>query len=277
VFLHVSFQNRHPNHPFLESVQQLHGKFLTLAVLLRDMLLAMQQPNATRASSDRSSSPGRESAPSLSPASFAGILEALAAPAQPPPEQPFKELDWNNDDLADDVATLSYENALKTHARYRATDQSLTQPADKEPFSYEEASSDASAAAPYPDISSREPKANTDQEPSLYRASSYERNLKDASITIRMSKAECAQLHKRAAEAGLTISAYLRSCTFEAESLRAMVKDTLAQLHPVTAKLNPVTAQAKPVDSAPSRFRSLVRWLARLFNPWHGSQRVASA
>jgi predicted DNA binding CopG/RHH family protein len=135
------------------------------------------------------------------------------------------------------------------------------------------ASSDASAAAPHPEpqlISNREPRATADQEPSLYRASSYERNLKDASITIRMSKAECAQLHRRAAEAGLTISAYLRSCTFEAESLRAMVKDTLAQL-------SSVTAQAKPADSAPSRFRSLLRWLARLFTPWHGSQRVASA
>jgi len=235
----------------------------------------MQLPTATRAPSDSSSSQGRESAPSLSAASFAGILEALAAPAQPP-EAPS----WNNDGLADDVATLSYENALKTHARYRTTDQSLTQPADMEPFSYEEASSDASAAAPYPDaqsISSREPKATADQEPSLYRASSYERNLKDASITIRMSKAECAQLHRRAAEAGLTVSAYLRSCTFEAESLRAMVKDTLAQLHPATAQVHPVTVQAKPADSAPSRFRSLVRWLARLFTPWHGSQRVASA
>jgi len=256
----------------------LHGKFLTLAVLLRDMLHTMQLPTATRAPSDRSSSPEWESAPSPSPASFAGILEALAAPAQP-----SKELEWNNDDLADDVATLSYENALKTHARYRTSqvsDRSLTQPADTEPFSYEVASSDASAAAPYSEaqpIFSRVPGATADQEPSLYRASSYERNLKDASITIRMSKAECAQLHKRAAEAGLTVSAYLRSCTFEAESLRAMVKDTLAQLHPVTAQLHPVTAQEKPVDSAPSRFRTLVRWLARLFNPWHGSQRVARA
>jgi len=257
------------------------------------MLHTMQQPTATRAPSDsgsptsdvgslgwgdRSSSPERESAPPTpSSASFAGILEALAAPPQPPPEQPFKELEWNNDGLADDVATLSYENALKSHARYSASqasqvsDRSLTQPADMEPFSYEGASSDASA--PHPEaqpIFNRESKATAEQEPSLYRASSYERNLKDASITIRMSKAECAQLHKRAAEAGLTISAYLRSCTFEAESLRAMVKDTLAQLHPVTV-------QAKPAEIAPSRFRSLVRWLARLFTPWLGSQRVARA
>jgi predicted DNA binding CopG/RHH family protein len=232
------------------------------------MLHAMQLPSAIRAPSDSSSSPEWESAPSPTSSSFAAMLAALAAPAQPP-----KEFEWNNDGLADDVATLSYENALKTHARYRATDRSLTQPAGMEPFSYEEAPSDASAAAPQPlvqPIPSREPRVTADQEPSPYRASSFERNLKNASITIRMSKAECAQLHRRAAEAGLTVSAYLRSCTFEAESLRAMVRDTLAQLRSVTA-------QAKPADSAPSRFRSLVRWLARLFTPWLGSQRVASA
>ena len=88
-----------------------------------------------------------------------------------------------------------------------------------------------------------------------------------------MSKAECAQLHRRAAEDGLTVSAYLRSCTFEAESLRAMVKDTLAQLRSVTP-------QAKPTASAKSRrswFGKLARWLAGLLTPWQGSQRVARA
>jgi hypothetical protein len=53
---------------------------------------------------------------------------------------------------------------------------------------------------------------------------------KAASITVRLSKAECAQLHERAAEAGLTVSAYLRSCTCEVEALRSQVKETLAQL-----------------------------------------------
>ncbi|MGD0547838.1 MAG: hypothetical protein ABR991_08410 [Terracidiphilus sp.] len=243
----------------------------------------MQLPTAIRTSSDsgsptididslgwgdRSSSPEWESAPSPSPASFAGILEALAAP-----EQPSKKLEWNDDDLADDVATLSYEDALKTHARYHATDQSLTQPANVEPFSYEEACSDASAAAPHltaQPIPSRDPRATANQEFSLNRTSSYERNLKDASITIRMSKAECAQLHQRADEAGLTVSAYLRSCTFEAESLRAMVKDTLAQLRSATA---PVT----PTEPRRSWFHGLANWVARLLTPWHGSPRVARA
>jgi hypothetical protein len=192
---------------------------------------------------------------------------------------------WNDDDLADDVATLSYESALKAHARYRSpqvSDQSLTQPTDSQSFWYEEASPAASETAPQPvapstaslgPIANQATTATPDQEPSFPRAALYERNLKDASITIRMSKAECAQLHRRAADAGMTVSAYLRSCTFEAESLRAMVKDTLAQLRPVTP-------QAKPAHSAKPRrswFGKLARWLAGLLTPWQGSQRVARA
>jgi len=246
------------------------------------MLHAMQQPT--------------ESIPSPTSTSFAGLLAALAAPAQTP-ESPGNESSstrwrpapsWNEDDLADDVATLSYESALKAHARYHPTDQSLTQPADSEPFRYEEASSAASAPCPIHSApvaewvgnqaslgatSSQEPGATSEQMPSFLRTAPFERNLKDSSITIRMSKAECAQLHRRAAEAGLTVSAYLRSCTFEAESLRTMVKDTLAQLRSVAT-------QAKPARSAPtlrSRFRKLASWLARLLTPWNSSQRVARA
>jgi hypothetical protein len=44
-----------------------------------------------------------------------------------------------------------------------------------------------------------------------------------------LSRDEDAQLRRLAAEAGLTVSAYIRSCTFEAEALRALVKDTLSQ------------------------------------------------
>jgi hypothetical protein len=184
--------------------------------------------------------------------------------------------------LADDVATLSYESALKAHARYRPTDQSLTQPVESNPYSYEEASPAAPAAAPQPaapstaslgPIVSQEPTTTPNHEPSFHRATLYERNLKDASITIRMSKAECAQLHRRAAEAGLTVSAYLRSCTFEAESLRTMVKETLAQLRTVTP-------QAKPAQPAKPRrlwLGRLTRWLASLLTPWQNSQRVARA
>jgi predicted transcriptional regulator len=79
-----------------------------------------------------------------------------------------------------------------------------------------------------------------------------------------MSQAECAQLHSRAAEAGLTVSAYLRSCTFEAESLRAMVKATMAQLRSAQTQPKPANS-AKPANPAPPPRPSGVGKLARLF------------
>ena len=275
----------------------------------------MQQPTETRTPGDTgsptsdlrslgwgdSSSPQeRESAPSPASPSFAGLLAALTEHTQPaviPANESVSSKQkpassWNDDDLADDVAILSYESALKAHARFRpsqvrpsevrpsqVSDWSLAQPANADPFRYEEASSDHSVAAQQPmaqysaslgAIPGLEPGATPVQDPSLYRTAAIERNLKDSSITIRMSKAECTQLHRRAAEAGLTVSAYLRSCTFEAESLRAMVKDTMDQLRSVTT-------QAKPAEAAPSLFRRLAGWLGRLLNPWHVSQRVAQA
>ena len=255
----------------------------------------MQHPIETRTPDDRSSSQEWESVPSPASPSFAGVLASLTEPAQPagiPANESFSSnqrpaSSWNDDDLADDVAILSYESALKAHARYRPSqlspsqfsDRSLTQPANAEPFSYEEASSDASVAAQrlmaeytanVQAIQGLEPASTPMQAPSLYRAAALERNLKDSSITIRMNKAECAQLHLRAAEAGLTVSAYLRSCTFEAESLRAMVKDTPAQLRSVTT-------QAKSANAKPPRFGRLIRWLGSLFTCWLGSHRVARA
>jgi hypothetical protein len=96
-----------------------------------------------------------------------------------------------------------------------------------------------------------------------------DRNLKCASVTIRLSNAECAQLRKRAAEAGLTVSAYLRSCTFEAESLRALVKDTLAQLRSDPSNGNQAAC-------APVR-RSWIQRLAQLWPLTRASQRIAQA
>jgi hypothetical protein len=129
--------------------------------------------------------------------SFAGLLASLAAPPQP------AEREWNDDLLADDTATFSYEQALRTHGQSQppALDQGPA-PASESAQSQ----SDGGASA------------------------SQGRSLKRASITIRLSEPECAQLRLRAAEAGLTVSAYLRSCTLEVESLRTQVKEALAQL-----------------------------------------------
>jgi predicted DNA binding CopG/RHH family protein len=61
---------------------------------------------------------------------------------------------------------------------------------------------------------------------------------RSARVTIRLSDTEYAQLRRRAADAGLTVSAYLRACVLEAEKLRAEVKEALAQLRaaPVAEK-----------------------------------------
>jgi hypothetical protein len=75
---------------------------------------------------------------------------------------------------------------------------------------------------------------------------------KRASVTIRLSEPEYEQLHQRAAEAGLTISAYLRSCTFEAEALRAQVKEALADLR-ADAKRESPAAQTPHKDSLRNR------------------------
>jgi hypothetical protein len=177
-------------------------------------------------------------------ASFAAMLAALTTP-------PARKPAWNDDDLADDVATLSYERALRAHSRFRAPepdDSAFAQPMNTEVLRFceaipDEADLDLGAAAPQAvSVAVAEP------EPEAGRGllDIHDRNLKSASITIRLSKAECVQLRRRAAEAGLTVSAYLRSCTFEAESLRALVKDTLAQLRKEPSKASqPVSIVAQ--------------------------------
>ena len=68
-------------------------------------------------------------------------------------------------------------------------------------------------------------------------------------------------MRERAAEAGLTVSAYLRSCVFEVEDLRAQVKQALAEMRSAA----PLEESRKPVPVvAPStgwRDRILPRWV----------------
>jgi hypothetical protein len=223
------------------------------------MLQAMQQTAAAT--------------PSPHSPNFAGILAAFAAPAKQARDPGDRSSSqgrqrtpaWSDDGLADDYATLSYERALRAHARYRSaddSDSSLKQSGDLGPISIH----DVNVAAPEVTPQSASP-------------TTVDRNLKSASITIRLSKAECAQLRKRAAEAGLTVSAYLRSCTFEAESLRALVKDTLAQLRSDTGKGGELACDQPAASRAVSRpiRRSLRQWLARFWPHTHASRRIAQA
>lgn len=188
--------------------------------------------------------------------SFAGLLAALTAPTP--------RTAWNNDDLADDVATLSYEHALRNHARTATRDSAEWQlPVERggvPAMPSEAGQRDAAAMASFAPGESSAPESS---------AAILDQNKKRASITIRLSKEECEQLRRRAAQAGLTVSAYLRSCTFEAETLRAQVKDVLAELRTAAAP-----EKAIPQTVSDGRAGG---WLARHFPRRHFGQRVARA
>jgi hypothetical protein len=154
--------------------------------------------------------------PSPTFSDFAGLLATIASP---PPDTAEDAPMWNSSDLGEDVATLSYERALRTHARYRPTDRNAR--GNGFPAPQDCAGSGADAA-----MVSVAAEAESTRQP----VAAQDRDLRSASVTIRMSKAECARLHRRAAEAGLTVSAYLRSCALEAETLRAQVKLALAEI-----------------------------------------------
>jgi predicted DNA binding CopG/RHH family protein len=218
-----------------------------------------------------------ESAQSLPPstvAGFANLLSGLIA-SKPAPKSSDP---WNDDALAQDVATLSYEQALRSHARYRPS-------GPPNPSSLTDLDSPISQQTP---PARQTASACTEPRSSAKTVSSLEERRKSASITIRLSPTECDQLRERAAAAGLTVSAYLRSCVFEVESLRAQVKDTLAQLRSASAAppepnseqqlVQPAvrSAQVRPVHDRPAK-SSAVGWLLRFLFPWHRGQRMASA
>ena len=173
------------------------------------------------------------------PSGFAGFLAALTSPAQ-------NKNQWNDEALADDVATISYESALKAHARWRPADEPRAD----------------SGLMPAPDAELPQSQPAIEPQDAVARLKSLDvaggaGEPKSASITIRMSQAECAQLKRRAAEAGLTISAYMRSCTFEAEALRGQVKQALAELR------GGMGTERKAESVAGQRTK--IRWLSRIF------------
>lgn len=138
--------------------------------------------------------------------SFAGLLADYATPEKKFP--PARDLDG----LEDDIATLSYEHALRANARYRPPDPPPDLP-----------------SPPAVDEAQRELAFVSKSAP----ARSVQPPLRKASVSVRLSRTEDEQLRQRAAEAGMTVSAYLRSCAFEVETLRAQVKQTLAEMrHP---------------------------------------------
>ena len=147
------------------------------------------------------------SAPASTASSFANLLSSLTSP----PPQPTEA--WDDSDLAPDIATISYEHALRAQTRLKSPANHLPQ------------------STPRTTI-----------------------------VTLRLTKAESAQLHERAAEAGLNVSAYLRSCVFEVETLRTQVREALQQFRSaVSAEQQQSHKPAQP---------EMPSWRSRLFSLW---------
>jgi hypothetical protein len=175
------------------------------------------------------------------PGSFASLLASISSKLQNDP--------WDDSALADDVATITYEQALGKHRRVRIPEsatKSLLNDSDHDP----------ALATATPAI-----------RPSKPPQKAGEKKPKAASITIRVTAEEQAQLHHRAAAAQLTVSAYLRSCIFEAEALRTQVKEALSEIRSGTPPEEPA---AKKMQREHSK-----TWRARLLPLWHRNRASA--
>ncbi|MGD0738543.1 MAG: hypothetical protein ABR957_03030 [Terracidiphilus sp.] len=208
------------------------------------------------------------SQPSPSVSSFAGLLATLASPPPSLPSGSAAEASlWNSSDLGEDVATLSYEHALRAHARYRPADRNSDRVgrADRAPMPMGDSGSDASAEAAI-EIDAAGTTAEANAAPGRKFGTAPNPNLRSASVTIRLNRAECARLHRRAAEAGLTVSAYLRSCALEAEALRAQVKQALTELkagieRPSHASGETAVVPGRDRGSKKSGWRNFFGWI----------------
>jgi len=136
---------------------------------------------------------------------------------------PATETPWDDSALAEDVAVISYERALQAQTRMRSSGPLAPPPPQA------------------PRINSGAPRSTI--------------------ITLRLSHAESTQLHDRATEAGLTVSSYIRSCIFEAETLRTQVKEALGQLRFVASQGPNVTPPPAQPPSPTWRSRLVPSWL----------------
>jgi len=189
---------------------------------------------------------------SPTPRSFAGMLADFASPEKKFP--PARDLDG----LADDIATLSYEHGLKTHARYRPFPDHAVNPETQTPQPAFPGSLPLFEPARAPEDL---PPDGPSHPPQASPLSADAASRKSASVTVRLTRAEDEQLRQRSSEAGMTISAYLRSCAFEVETLRAQVKQTIAEMRHVEMRhTDPLHHAERPQPERKGPFSRLFSW-----------------
>ena len=85
-----------------------------------------------------------------------------------------------------------------------------------------------------------------------------------ATISVRLNEAEFSDLRQRAAESGISVSAYMRSCVLEAEHLRSQVKQALIAMRAATLT-EPALLPASTGDRKKSNVQaSSSSWVKRL-------------
>jgi hypothetical protein len=151
----------------------------------------------------------------------AGTLpEEQSLPPSSSPRSWMEQLTEDEDDSAAGMP-LSYEKALRVNTRLttllESPAASLNPKARFDPFMPEVAAGPAESK-----LLPRTPRESQPQRQS--------QDQKTRTISVRLNEQESEILHIRAAESGMTVSAYLRSCVLEADQLRAQVKQALAEL-----------------------------------------------
>ena len=102
----------------------------------------------------------------------------------------------------------------------------------------------------------REVLAQTVRPPEVIPAAAQPLELsRQVAISIRLAPAERALIKTRAAEAGISASAYIRQCALEVEQLRAQVQQALAAMERKT----PISSAAPVSAQAPGFFARLAR------------------
>ncbi len=183
------------------------------------------------------------------------MLASLTGPLPPDTE---RAADQTEIDLGEDVVTLSYERALHAHARYKPANLSVWE-ADSDAVAMAEPVGGARKAGGVGEMAGILLRADKQfkEQPCNAEHTAASRTVRTASVTIRLSNQECTQLRQRAAEAGLTMSAYLRSCVLEADALRAQVKEALAEL-----RLSEKSKVSNPAATVPAP-RPWFTWMTR--------------
>jgi hypothetical protein len=164
----------------------------------------------------------------------------------------------------EEITSLSYEQALRKHARRPAVDQTSeridrlatmaaealeerrkqAKAIEQEPIIEELRKTDNFAAGESAAFNLFDEELPSDTvhfttpgpQPATEVIKAVE--TKAVSITLRVSQQEANQLRKRAADAGLTVSAYIRSCVCEADLLRAQVKSALIEMRQAGTQTN---------------------------------------